>query len=876
MTPRRRVISISASEFSTLVLSLPPIVAAAGEASSLASLPVNTVYGWGHGNHSVMRAIFPGGAYVAGAGRLGAGGHGSETDHGGHAYSRAVCVNPTAIACAKYHNVAITADGRVYTWGLHSESLGIDKTGESAAVSSGRRRMSSWGNAGDWNTSEGGRRPRGADPAGSNACGSDASASNSSASSISSPQLVVGMLPSNGGGCAVAVSASESHTAIVTSDGHLFTWGTSHGNEVLGHRGVRWQPIPRKVKRVHRAVGVAAAKEHTVLLFGTTFPPLPDALVPMAPEASSDAPPRTLQDSAALEISRNVDCFNVLPIALAAHRLHCRPLTAYCNVFISKNLDGVLAVGNKRDFASFLSNQRACLSGMRMNPDKEGTFHPLLCRLANNRSWAKEGKMLLDSVKGSIAAGRRIKREHLQRPLEQSLASLERKGDQKQDVSKTDEPKGLSSSVKKPERHVIPHCKQGNISKKLFQEKSDGSTKVNKVSCIATGTPTPPKYHCRVCNVTCPDADSYTLHVNGRRHRNRLAHAEAKEEKRVAKSMMAMKQMQLMEKEEWADSRGKKALAKPKSVWGAAITPKRADETPGKGGDTMLEERRARSKSFHQILSEEEVQQQSLSVGGQGMSSTPILTKITAAKRPLQTGSSKKAAASLASTQPAPLRTHSTKKSFASNVSSSPGSSLPLSAFMKRQEKSSTDTMSSVGASWGDTPSPLSLSCSDNRSVRWGTAKPKRASIIAIKPTVRQSAGPKTRTKSFSQIQQEEEAFRSNEDSTCHIADNQWYVTQRERAASIGKIQEKERREREMEELVEEQRRIEQEIAEENARERRKREEQHGGDARKKEKTRGRNKQGQRRQTKKSKKKPGCQSDEKTKSSAGGSKASCV
>ena len=33
---------------------------------------------------------------------------------------------------------------------------------------------------------------------------------------IASPQLVTGMLPENGGGLAIAVSASENHTAVLT------------------------------------------------------------------------------------------------------------------------------------------------------------------------------------------------------------------------------------------------------------------------------------------------------------------------------------------------------------------------------------------------------------------------------------------------------------------------------------------------------------------------------------------------------------------------------------------------------------------------------------------------------------------------------------
>merc|ERR1712176_746804 len=63
-----------------------------------------------------------------------------------------------------------------------------------------------------------------------------------------------------------------------------------------------------------------------------------------------------------------------------------------------------------------------------------------------------------------------------------------------------------------------------------------------------------------------------------------------------------------------------------------------------------------------------------------------------------------------------------------------------------------------------------------------------------------------------SEIQQEEEAVRNKEDHMCRIDGNQWFVQQRERAASIGEIQEREKQERERLDLIAEQRQIEEEI----------------------------------------------------------------
>ena len=46
----------------------------------------------------------------------------------------------------------------------------------------------------------------------------------------------------------------------------------------------------------------------------------------------------------------------------------------------------------------------------------------------------------------------------------------------------------------------------------------------------------------------------------------------------------------------------------------------------------------------------------------------------------------------------------------------------------------------------------------------------------------------------------------------CRIEGNQWFVAQRERAASIGEIQEQEKKDREIQERIEEQKQIERDI----------------------------------------------------------------
>jgi alpha-tubulin suppressor-like RCC1 family protein len=244
------IVRIAAAEQSTLGLARP-----------VPGMPMNTIHQWGHGNHVPYKVSFE-----------------RKSSEETSISSSGRVINPVEIACAKYHNAAITSDGDVYTWGLHAEPLGRS------------------GNASDRNSKEF-ARPR----------------SSSFNRSMSSPQLVKGMLPENGGGKAVAVAASEEHTAVLTESGTLYTWGAAHGKHVLGHEGVRWQPSPKQVPGVHRAVQVALAKEHTVLLVGASFASIPQQI-------ESGLQPASLELLAARKVAQYVDIFNVIPILIMAER----------------------------------------------------------------------------------------------------------------------------------------------------------------------------------------------------------------------------------------------------------------------------------------------------------------------------------------------------------------------------------------------------------------------------------------------------------------------------------------------------------------------------------------------------------------------------
>jgi alpha-tubulin suppressor-like RCC1 family protein len=242
-------LAISAADQSTLVLTAPVP----------GMVQVNSVYWFGHGNHVPMKVQFD---VNGNSGQSTA----NFSSYVGMTRSQRL-INPVAIACAKYHNAAITSDGRVYTWGTSSESLG--------------------------RSGSGGPSP--------------------SHRVTASPQLVSGMLPESGGGFAVALSASEQHTAVVTDTGALFTWGVASGKNAMGHEGVRWQPSPKRVPGVHRAVCVAVAKEHTVVLIGTIFPSTPP---------TQGLP--SLELLSAQAVVTYIDLFNVVPILIMAEHTQVR------------------------------------------------------------------------------------------------------------------------------------------------------------------------------------------------------------------------------------------------------------------------------------------------------------------------------------------------------------------------------------------------------------------------------------------------------------------------------------------------------------------------------------------------------------------------
>lgn len=544
----KTAIAVAASSQTTMVLT----TASAGR-----GLGANAVYTWGHGNHVPIRVQFE------------------------STYSSRV-VNPVAIACARHHNVAITSDGHVFTWGLHADPLGT-----SAA------------------------------PSGKN-------------SAIPIPQLVTGMLPENGGGLAVAVAASENHTAVVTEKGELFTWGAADRENTLGYEGVRWQPEPRRVPGVQRIVAISAAKEHTVMLMGETLPAI-------------NIPTESLENAAARKLAEHADMFNAIPIAAMAERMDNDHLRKYCDEFIRRNLDGVMNVGQKSVMNTYLTEFLTSAS-LDVDGNDEDHHHPLIFKLllsnaskrqnvrlqdlSSKEEWLEAINSLCFSANSLTLVERYtektgsetiVRREHSasitidecdetasQRCMnlvadlncsskelaEERLASLtkEVRAIRKRlgQISKLEHGTSLGATLHPEEIEKLSRKSRLEATLKLVEpaietvrksiaaflqtesqaiEQKDGASdsgnlvgnsvsvdchddEKQKVVTIGEENPiqenTAKVFRCVVCQVKCTDEKNYEIHINGRKHRNRLAQVEEEEARKIACNIMKRSNQQLM------------------------------------------------------------------------------------------------------------------------------------------------------------------------------------------------------------------------------------------------------------------------------------------------------------------------------------------
>ena len=819
-TPPKVATAIAASDESTMALIAP----AAGQRG----LAVHSVYYWGNGNHSPCKA------------QLGKQG--------------AIVIDPIAISCAKYHHVAITSQGHVYTWGLHEDALGTRR----------RSRSNSWSAA--------------------------------EVSATTAPQLVRGMLPENGGDKVVAISASENHTAAITEDGHLWTWGDTYQQNVLGHEGVRWQPEPKRVPGVHRAVAVAAAKEHTVLLIGTSFPPPPPCT---ASHGNGLSTVPSLEASTARVIAQHTDLFNVIPILTMAERTQTTALVDYCKKFIRMNLDGVLNVSQKSAMDSYLNEQlRGASLDVPSEDYRDDKVHPfvldvILAGSERRESFGKDRWCSFDSWlhacsilsqqprvvsivkrfqdvekdessksvarKGSIGGdGNPVgKVEELNRPavanVRKNSFSSERYDDLTSNmdlstkvlaeaklialtkevrairkrlaqISKLEKSPDLSNDEKQKvarrallegallqfERSI--ETVEAKLTCYIEIEKKDAKDQVvakapldenlevattESLSVTTNLLSNSNMLRCAVCEITCPDSKSFELHVNGRRHRNRMSQVAIDETQKAAAAMIEEQHKQLLLQPTNAPHLVENEVVHialgQASVRGSMRPKYTLPPPPHPVVDVVSATSPSLSKlSLEAIMAEEErktKQTPKLSTPARGLVlKLPKGCPATLKSPPWE--AAKKGAGALPSSSPS-LRMSSFQPTSYASPTTDGSTSTPKSVY------SLGDFFPSTKPTPVASPHPASTTPVASPHAAWTT--PVKASSASLRD-----------------IQEEENDFKSRQGCKKN-SNSKWFIEKRERAGSLKDIQTEAAREEESRLLVEEQRRIEQQIYDEIA-----------------------------------------------------------
>ena len=794
------------------------------------------------------------------------------------------------------------------------------------------------------------------------------------------------MLPEEGGGAAIAVAASENHTAVVTKEGALFTWGASYKKEVLGHEGVRWQPCPKRVAGVSRAVGLAAAKEHTILLVGATFPPIPS---PYQRTPESTVPKLDLL--AAQETAKHVDLFNALPLLMMSQRTSSEFLESYCREFIRLNLDGVLNLAQKSVLDIYLKEELAnglllldedaqdgrempfiidvVLAGRRKDMPKASHqseavlsdpiqwIHACQDSIAEDELFADlqerfnrlqltssppESNIIWTRTRSSSSIGSKSEafaksgRERSTSSTERcimlttnmDLSTMELAQEKHESISK--EIRGLKKKLtqlaklealyprgKSEDGSLLSTEQQDKIARRTQLESelsifepalanvkkailefsckpNDEDTKMyskkktpkkpfgdkGEDTPDQDGAPEQETFCCEDCKVTCPDQRSYALHLNGRKHRNRIAQLEEEKKKNTAELMMKQRHLQQMEAmmnptepmvssatvaSAWGKCNAQSAV---RSKYTLPPPPNAAQEIvpeakPGPSPATLL----SSTKSLKEIMEEEQrnaIQQKNPKKKGKAakmalqlpsgsaptMKSPPWTVKSQATPAspgfahhqvPLlysNKGSPWQASA-LPSTplQPSPSSTPAMKSPpwAAKSPKSVPVASAPLPEFPSADPTPSPKGISSFGDFLNKVPvTPQQRPHSS--SAPWAKAAPvsKPRPIGELTPTDKAKANvASTPTVRFQEIQKEEEEFKNVQDQS-YTDNGKWFIGRRERAGSFASIQEIATQEREHQLLVEEQKRIEEQILREVAMAKKKQEQKQRQKAKKK------------------------------------------
>lgn len=202
------------------------------------------------------------------------------------------------ISCAQNHSIALSACGSVYTWGHNGQALSHHKQREFVLPGAPQK--------------------------------------------VSLAKY----------GRIASICASQDHCAVVTADGNLITWGCGSQN-VLGHgQGNTWQPNPKRVPGVRKAVSVATGHQHTAVLIAPYIPVFRVSESPSASSRVGSVPP--LLSMLQQLVAQHMELSNCVTLWKYASALGTTSLENYTFEFIRMNWDAILEMVGGRERIDFL------------------------------------------------------------------------------------------------------------------------------------------------------------------------------------------------------------------------------------------------------------------------------------------------------------------------------------------------------------------------------------------------------------------------------------------------------------------------------------------------------------------------------------------
>ena len=584
---------------------------------------------------------------------------------------------------------------------------------------------------------------------------------------------------------------------------------------MLGHKGVRYQPVPRRVPGVHRAIGIAAAKEHTVLLIGTSFPSLstPTSTSNVKqPEKPPGVP--SLQALATQQIAKHIDLFNALPLLIQSERMGCCTLISHCTRFIRRNLDAVIALAKKKDLDMFLNESITRFLSLPDNENEEdgisdGPLHPLLFDIARSGAgelgeidveglrWMASSKEMLLSLPASTFstsssnAALRIPRSEIKLiPANDEEVAKRLEVECKLSTSTTEiasRAKSTPSSIESDSKVQVKKAKMFEDGKILAEDNAEGDNAPPPSPAAAS------QYRCGLCDISCPDENALTMHLGGKRHRNRAKQAEEEEKKAAAAATLEAKRRQLLAADQVEARAQPQARKSPWTSSPAEPVPQpryRLEPPPPPIYESMdhTPQKPANHPPSWSPASGKVLQMNSS--GGQKIATN--FQRILEEEQQLRHAKPKP--------PQAPPKQGAAYAKKPSLPSSSPGTKkMSLGAFL---EPKRPPAKKKEGPAWATSPPPTPAA-STARSYH---------STTSLSSSSAQAPRRKT---SFNEIQRKEEELKAKQDGMSAVGiEGQWYVERRERAASITAIAQEEE---DMQRLIEEQLAIEEQIQQEQA-----------------------------------------------------------